>query len=294
MKAIAAAAMVGVAAILGGIRTAAADGASLVVTPGSGACTDTMAVHAEGLRPNAIMYLFASAGNSLGELITFDYPTTSSWDFTLPAGARYLCDDFAAPTMDLAVWAESEGSGHPDILLASATFTRTNPDAISPGPNVQVVPDHGSCRQPMLLVGSGFPPDQPVDVVLGPLYSTPGSGGAGIGVDGGTTAPDGSYRSDILSTTAEDGSLAAAITDSIGANECAHFGRLKITVVPAKARANAGDFLPAVTYFRRGGIAAPAAGSGVAHNDSPRWIVALAWVAVAAAVGMALVALRRR
>jgi hypothetical protein len=263
-------------ATLFSLRHVEAAGVSVAVTPASGACTDALTVHAAGLTPNAEVHLFVGTNDGArGELVTFDWPTATTWDFTMQSGVRYLCDEFAAPDMRVSLWSSVGPTGAPAGLLGIATFTRTAADAVPSGPTIAVRPDHGTCSTPLLITGNGFPPNQPIEFVLGPIYTTPGSGGAGIAVPGGTTGADGSFSSNALSSDQSDGRPATDAGHSTGATECQRFARLKITAAPRRANDGSRNaFTPAETVFRRADVLAPTVGGGVIRHSSPStWLV---------------------
>lgn len=279
-------------AALAGPWSVQAKGVSLAVTPASGACTDQLAVHASGLQPGVEVYLFASSASGADrELITFASPSTN-WDFEIPSGVRYLCDEFADPAMDITLWL-SDGSNAPRTLLASTTFMRTAPDAVAAGPVIAVTPPAGPCNTPAVITSRGFPPGASIDLAVGPLFTLPGSGGGGIGMHGGTAAADGSFESTVLVTTGGDGRPAASPSESVFAIECSRVARMRIMASPSRSAASGySSFNSATTVFRRGVIAAPAVGTGTKRRDTSetRWLLAggIA-VSAAAAVGAAWV-----
>lgn len=280
-------------AAFSGLRSVRATGRlSLAVTPASGACTDRLAVHASGLQPGVEIYLFAgSASGGHRELITFASPSTN-WDFEMPSGLRYLCDEFADPAMDITLWS-SDDSNAPRTLLASTKFVRIAPDAVAAGPLIAVTPSEGPCNTPVVITGRGFPPGASIDLAVGPLFTLPGSGGGGIGMYGGAAAADGSFESTVLVTTDGGGHPAASPSESVFAIECSRVPRMRIMASPSRGAAGAySSFTSATTVFRRGGIAAPAAGTGRERQGTPdsRWLLAGgAAVWAAAAIGAAWV-----
>ena len=114
---------------------ASSGGPGLTLEPPSGACDATISVHATGLDVGQQIYLFAapSAGDSAPVLLTYGPTVASTWDFTLPAGARFLCDEFAQPAMRIELSTGVTQAGEPTGVLATADFTQTAPDAAPSG-----------------------------------------------------------------------------------------------------------------------------------------------------------------
>src|SRR6185312_17274308 len=116
-----------------GVVGAAGNGPDLELEPSSGACDSAISVHATGLDVGQRIYLFAApvVGDSAPALLTYDSPVASSWDFTLPAGARFLCDEFAQPAMRIELSTGMSAAGEPTGVLATAARPSLSRGAVS-------------------------------------------------------------------------------------------------------------------------------------------------------------------
>ena len=281
----------GLFAIPGGAG-ASSGGPGLTLEPSSGACDATISVHATGLDVGQQIYLFAapSAGDSAPVLLTYGPTVASTWDFTLPAGARFLCDEFAQPAMRIELSTGVTQAGEPTGVLATADFTQTAPDAAPSGPQIKLTPYHGDCDSPVSLDGSGFPPNTPVELVLGPLFSLPGSGGGGAVLLAPTTSADGQISFDLTSETRVPVPIGVPGTP-LFTLQCRAFPRLLVTIGASRdASGGRATFAPASAVFREDvahSAAAPGVGSaGPQHSDSHAvWFYAASAVLLLIAVG---------
>jgi hypothetical protein len=278
------------------LGAARAEGVSVAVTPASGACSDAITVHVSGIEPNTYTYLFvASAGERSNPdrvlMISFFSDTTlTSWDYPAPPGFRFLCDELAAPRLDLFVSASVSAAGLPAEVLASTAFVRTARDSPSPGPAIALTPTDGPCARPPTVDGAGFPPNASIEVVVGPLVSLPGNGGAGFALPAGTADASGAFHSAALAQNGPDGSNARLFEI-----ECQHSGRLLVSAAPGRdASGSRGDFPMALAEFRSDALEPPPAGSGVAPDMRSAWPVTVAALLFAASGALALVLLNRR
>jgi len=285
-----------VAAVLAipGVVGAAGNGPDLELEPSSGACDSAISVHATGLEVGQRIYLFAApvVGDSAPALLTYDSAVSSSWDFTLPAGARFLCDEFAQPAMRIELSTGMSAAGEPTGVLATADFARTAADAAPAGPQITLTPDHGDCDSRVSLQGSGFPPNTPVELVLGPLFSLPGSGGGDIGVPLAlSTSADGTLNVDLVSVASSDGDRPLRSVPSgraLFTAACRRESRLLVMIGASRdASGGRAAFVPATAVFRGTGTVAPATGSaGPQHADShAAWFYAASAVLLLIAVG---------
>jgi len=281
-------------------------GPVLELQPSYGACTSTISAHATGLTAGrqiyltvtstAVDYAVASGAAPTPVLLTFDSPANSTWDFTLPAGAGFLCDEFANPDMRLQLSTGITDAGEP---IAGADFARIAPDPVPSGPQITLTPDHGDCAGPVALKGSGFPPNTPIELVLGPLFSLPGSGGGDIGVPFVVpTSADGTLTLDRVSVAPSDFEpppIPVPGGASLFSAACRRNARLLVTIgASPDAPGGRTAFAPATAVFRGGDAAsgqapatAPAAGSaGPQHSDSHAvWFYAASAVLLLIAIG---------
>src|SRR6185437_6041793 len=187
-------------------------------------------------------------------------------------------------------------AGEPTGVLATADFARTAADAAPAGPQITLTPDHGDCDSPVSLQGSGFPPNTPVELVLGPLFSLPGSGGGGVALPAGTTSADGQLSFDMMNETWI--SVPSGVPDTpLFTVQCRAFPRLLVNIGATRDTPGGRDaFPPAKAVFRANAArsdvrpaaaAAPAVGSAGEHrsNSHAAWFYAASAVLLLIAVG---------